>query len=134
MRNKALIVNRQLIALTIALPVFAFTAGCQSTPETPTVQAGGNSGSQAEDMSDASIAARVKAALSADPELRPLLVSVATYRGAVQLSGSVNSQSQADRAVAIARSVKGVQSVGNELQLRSHNKVAPRSTGHGMPH
>ncbi len=72
MRNKALIVNRQLIVLAIALPMFAFTAGCKSTTETPTVQAGGNSGAQTEDMSDASIAARVKTALSADPELQPL--------------------------------------------------------------
>jgi len=43
---------------------------------------------------------------------------VETFKGVVQLSGFVNSQSDIDRAVKIARSVKGVQSVKNDMRLK----------------
>jgi hyperosmotically inducible periplasmic protein len=121
MRNKALIVSRWPIALAILLPMAAFIAGCKSTPANDAPNAATATTVEplpagTGDMSDAAIAARVKSALAADPELRPLPVSVATFRGAVQLSGYVASAAQADRAVAIAHSVKGVRSVINELQ------------------
>jgi hyperosmotically inducible protein len=68
---------------------------------------------------DAALAARVKQALGADPELRSLPLSVATYRGVVQLSGYMDSDAQIQKALAVTRAVPGVQSVSNELQLRS---------------
>jgi hyperosmotically inducible periplasmic protein len=120
MRNKALIVSRLSNALALLLPALVLLAGCKSTPtsdaQTPMTAAPAEAGTG--DMSDANIAVRVKAALSTDPELRPMPVSVATYRGAVQLTGYVASAAQADRAVAIAHSVKGVRSVINELQQK----------------
>ena len=45
-------------------------------------------------------------------------VNVETYQGAVQLSGFVDSAADMDKAVAIARDVKGVASVKNSMQLR----------------
>ncbi|WP_157695888.1 BON domain-containing protein, partial [Caballeronia hypogeia] len=67
---------------------------------------------------DAALAARVKSALVADPELKALPMSVATYRGAVQLSGYVDSEAQMQRALAVTRGVPGVQSIGNDLHVR----------------
>jgi hyperosmotically inducible periplasmic protein len=94
------------------LPAFAFTNGCKSTA-TPSVTARGVIAND-----DAALAARVKQALVADPGLRSLPMSVATYRGVVQLSGYVDSEVQIQRALAVTRGVPGVQSVSNELQLR----------------
>jgi hyperosmotically inducible periplasmic protein len=116
MRNKASTVSRLLIAATIALPAFAFTAGCQSTPQ---ANPSPPNPSALDDSSDAALAARVKQALAADPELSRLPISVATYRGTAQLAGYVESEMQIQKAVALARSVRGVQSVSNELHLRT---------------
>jgi hyperosmotically inducible protein len=43
---------------------------------------------------------------------------VETYKGVVQLSGFVNNQQAVDKAVQIARSVKGVTSVKNDLIVK----------------
>ena len=45
-------------------------------------------------------------------------ISVETYKGIVQLSGFVNSQQRIDKTSQIARSVKGVTSVKNDLIVK----------------
>jgi osmotically-inducible protein OsmY len=45
-------------------------------------------------------------------------ISVETYKGTVQLSGFVDSQAAIDKASEIARSVKGVTSVKNDLIMK----------------
>ncbi|WP_321794425.1 BON domain-containing protein [Caballeronia sp. J97] len=114
MQSTPFIQSRFLIVAALALPAFAFTAGCKSTPVT---SANTNASSESA-PDDATLAARVKAALAADPGLKPLPVSVATYRGVVQLSGYADSEVQIQKALAVARGVPGVQSVSNELHLR----------------
>ncbi|MGF7136282.1 hyperosmotically inducible protein [Paraburkholderia sp. EB58] len=112
MRNAPFIKYRLLIVAAFALPAFVFTNGCKSTA-TSAVTAPGEIAT-----GDAALAARVKQALVADPGLRSLPMSVATYRGVVQLSGYVDSEVQIQKALAVTRAVPGVQSVSNELQLR----------------
>jgi hypothetical protein len=112
MRNAPHIKCRLLIVAAFALPAFVFTNGCKSTA-TPSVTAPGEIATD-----DAALAARVKQALVADPGLRSLPMSVATYRGVVQLSGYVDSEVQIEKALAVTRGVPGVQSVSNELQVR----------------
>ena len=112
MRNAPYIKCRLLVVAAFALAAFVFTNGCRSTA-TPSVTAPGEIATD-----DATLAARVKQALVADPGLRSLPMSVATYRGVVQLSGYVDSEVQFQRALAVTRGVPGVQSVSNELQLR----------------
>lgn len=105
------ITSRLLIVAALALPPFALL-GCKSTPPSAAPVAGQPA------TDDATLAARVKQALAADPQLRSLPVSVATYRGVVQVAGYVESDAQIERALAVARSVPGVRSVSNELHLR----------------
>ncbi|SAK81922.1 transporter [Caballeronia fortuita] len=117
MQSTPFIQSRFLIVAALALPGFAFIAGCTSNPTAPAASA--NTGKSSETApDDATLAARVKAAIAADPGLKPLPVSVATYRGVVQLSGYVDSEVQIQKALAVARGVPGVQSVSNELHLR----------------
>ena len=120
MRKKPYIESRLLIAAALALPVFAFTAGCKSTAATPTSAPAPATAPAPGDLAndDASLAARVKAALAADPGLKSLPMSVATYRGVVQLSGYVDSEAQMQKALAVTRGVPGVQSVSNDLHPR----------------
>jgi len=64
------------------------------------------------------ITSKVKSLLANDDFLKSFKISVETYKGTVQLSGFVNSQKAADRASEIARSVKGVKNVKNNLIVK----------------
>ncbi len=66
-------------------------------------------------VDDAWISSKVKSALLASPEVSGLDIQVETYKGVVQLSGFVASESQVQRAVDIAEGVKGVKEVKNSL-------------------
>lgn len=61
--------------------------------------------------SDSWITTKVKSSLLADRLTKGLKISVNTSNAVVVLSGPVSSQAEADRAVEIAKSIKGVQSV-----------------------
>jgi osmotically-inducible protein OsmY len=67
---------------------------------------------------DNAIAARVKSALIADPQVKGTQVDVEVFKGVVQLSGFVDNTTNVQKAVSIARSVPGVKEVRNSLQAR----------------
>ena len=69
-------------------------------------------------VDDSLITSKVKAALAADPMVKATQVNVETFKGTVQLSGFVDSRESADKAVEIARGVKGVKSVKNDTVIR----------------
>jgi osmotically-inducible protein OsmY len=69
-------------------------------------------------VDDSVITTKVKAMLFDEPNLRSGQINVETFKGVVQLSGFVRSSADIDRAVEIARSVKGVESVKNDMRLR----------------
>jgi len=64
------------------------------------------------------ITTKVKTAILREPGLETFDIHVDTFKGVVELSGTVDSQSDIDKAVAIARSVKGVRGVKNNLRHR----------------
>lgn len=72
-----------------------------------------------ERVDDATITAKVKTALLQAPDVKGIHVNVETEKGAVQLSGFVESQTQIERAVQIARETKGVKEVHNKMSLKS---------------
>jgi osmotically-inducible protein OsmY len=74
--------------------------------------------STGEYIDDSVITTKVKSLLAADDFLKSFQISVETYKGTVQLSGFVGSQKAVDKAVEIARSVKGVKSVKNDLIVK----------------
>jgi osmotically-inducible protein OsmY len=69
-------------------------------------------------VDDSVITTKVKSLLAADDFLKSFEISVETYKGTVQLSGFVGSQKAVDKAGEIARSVKGVKSVKNDLIVK----------------
>lgn len=66
---------------------------------------------------DAEITARVKARLTADPEVNPLRIDVDTVDGRVTLNGKVRTESQREEAEKLARGTKGVVEVINLLEV-----------------
>ena len=92
-----------LVMLMVAIGACASTSKQESTGEY---------------VDDTVITTKVKSLLAADDFLKSFQISVETYKGTVQLSGFVNSQKAVDKAVEIARSVKGVNSVKNDLIVK----------------
>lgn len=71
----------------------------------------------AESVDDAVITAKVKEAIFNAPYLRTEKISVETSKGTVQLSGFVSTFFARDKAIEIARSIKGVIAVKDEMRL-----------------
>jgi len=71
-------------------------------------------------VDDTTITAKVKEAFIADPVVKAMQVNVETMQGTVQLSGFVDSIRAEQRAVQLARQVKGVQDVKDTIVVRGH--------------
>jgi osmotically-inducible protein OsmY len=100
--------SRFFSVLILAMSLIT-VVGCASTPR----QQG-----TGEYVDDGVITTKVKAMLFDEPNLRSGQINVETFKGVVQLSGFVSTRADIDRAVEIARSVKGVESVKNDMRLR----------------
>ncbi len=68
---------------------------------------------------DAAKTSEIKAKLLADDVVPSRNVKVETTDGVVQLSGTVATQAQSDRAESIAKAIEGVRSVKNDLIVKS---------------
>lgn len=69
-------------------------------------------------IDDKTVEAKVKSDLLADPDVKGLAVNVEVNNGRVQLSGFVDTLAQKNRAGELARNVRGVQYVKNDLVVK----------------
>jgi len=69
-------------------------------------------------IDDTVITSKVKSAILNDPSLKSAEINVETFKGIVQLSGFVNSQADIKKAAELARNVKGVKSVKDDMRLK----------------
>ncbi len=83
--------------------------GCASTHK----QAG-----TGEYIDDSVITGKVKAAVFNDPALKSAEINVETFKGSVQMSGFVESQTDINKAVVLAKNVKGVTNVKNDMVVK----------------
>jgi len=101
--------RNMFIACFVLLMLIATLVACASTSK----QEG-----TGEYVDDSVITTKVKSLLANDDFLKSFQITVETYKGTVQLSGFVDSQQAIDKAGEIARSVKGVKSVKNNLNVK----------------
>jgi osmotically-inducible protein OsmY len=100
----------QRIAAAVFTASLALTVvGCSSTPTRE---------STGEYLDDAAITTKVKAAIFNEPSLKSTEINVETFKGDVQLSGFVAQPADAQRAAEVARGVKGVTSVKNDIRVK----------------
>ena len=98
------------IATAIFTATVAFTVvGCSSSPTKE---------STGEYVDDAVITAKVKASIFNEPTLKATEINVETYKGDVQLSGFVAQPQDAQKAADVARGVKGVSNVKNDIRVK----------------
>ena len=97
-------------------------AGCASTAgeesaEASQQPAGAGQQSAGEVVDDGVVTAKVKAKLVDDPVTKAYQINVETFKGTVQLSGTVDSAEARSRATQLAKDVGGVKDVKNSLQV-----------------
>lgn len=97
------------IATLFAALMLTAVVGCASTQKKE---------GTGEYVDDTIITTKVKAAILNEPTLKVAEINVETFKGTVQLSGFVNSQQDITKAVSVARGVKGVQAVKNDMRLK----------------
>ena len=107
---EGLVMNRlnRVFALLLAI-VFLSALGCAGSPTQE---------STGEYITDSWITTKVKAALADDRQVKATEVNVETFKGVVQLSGFVSSDTAMSEAVRIARGIKGVKSVKNDMRVK----------------
>ncbi len=69
-------------------------------------------------VDDSVITTKVKAAIFDAHGLNSAEINVETFKGVVQLSGFVTSHAEINKAIAVARSISGVKSVENKMQVK----------------
>ena len=74
--------------------------------------------STGEYFDDTILTTKIKSTFLGDSRLKMLDINVKSYKGTVQLSGFIDSQKEADRAVQLARTIKGVKAVNNSLIIK----------------
>lgn len=103
-------VSALVTILALGASAATFTSGCAGTATKE---------STGEYIDDAATTTKVKAAFVKDPLVKALAVNVDTFKGAVQLSGFVDTAEQKERAEQIAAGTAGVMSVKNNLTVKT---------------
>ena len=101
--------NLRIVSTLLAAICLTTVVGCASTAKTESV---------GEYVDDSVITAAVKSAYAIDPSLKATEINVETFKGVVQLSGFVANQSHIASAADVARRIKGVKSVKNDIRLK----------------
>ena len=101
--------RHRMLSLLVCVALVTVFVGCASTPTKE---------STGEYVDDSTITSKVKAAIFDDPALKVFQINVETFKGEVQLSGFVDSAQAVKRAGEVARSVGGVKSVKNNLNVK----------------
>jgi osmotically-inducible protein OsmY len=99
----------RVMKFLVCFVVFASLLACASTR----TQRGAG-----EYVDDSVITTKVKAAIFDEPTLKTMQIEVKTFKGEVQLSGFVDSGQSVTKAGEVARSVKGVTKVNNDLIVK----------------
>jgi osmotically-inducible protein OsmY len=102
-------IHRHLAATATLLGMFLNLPGCAVSRGQETVGAY---------IDDAAITTSVKARFFEDKNVAGSSISVETLNGTVMLSGFAKSASERESAESIARAVKGVKAVRNEIAVR----------------
>ena len=97
------------ISAFLAALTMMFMLGCASTAK--------HEGT-GEYVDDSVITAKIKARILEEPGLKSAEINVETFKGVVQMSGFVSSLADINKAAELARGVRGVNSVKNDMRVK----------------
>ncbi|ASG64187.1 MULTISPECIES: molecular chaperone OsmY [Kluyvera] len=119
MMMKKLTMSKTLLAVMLTSAVATGSVYAETTTMDKAQASAESAGNKVGNfMDDSTITAKVKAALLDNESIKSTDISVKTDKKVVTLSGFVQSQAQAEAAVAAAKTVEGVASVSDKLHVR----------------
>lgn len=101
--------RHRIVSFLVCIVLVTAFLGCASTQKRE---------GTGEYLDDSAITTKVKAAIFNEPTLKVFQINVETFKGDVQLSGFVDSSRSVSKAGEVARGVKGVRSVKNNLIVK----------------
>jgi len=101
--------RHRILSFLVCIVLVTAFLGCASTQKRE---------GTGEYLDDSAITTKVKAAIFNEPTLKVFQINVETFKGDVQLSGFVDSSQSVSKAGEVARGVKGVRSVKNNLIVK----------------
>jgi hyperosmotically inducible protein len=112
------------VALGLLLaPAVGYSADKKDTPAPKKEEKSESKTEKAKEaVEDAAVTTKIKAEYAKDKQVSALAIHVNTDHGVVKLSGEAKSKAEADKAEAIAKSVKGVSSVHNDIKVGAGKK------------
>ncbi len=113
----------RILMMIVAVVATASMAACSATRTTR---------STGETVDDASVTAKVKTALARDSSTSAYRIEVETFRGEVQLNGFVETADMKSSATRVAKSVNGVKTVSNNLQIKPGERSAGEVVDDGV--
>ena len=96
-------------------PVATTPPAADTTAAAPAAGSTDADRSTGQTVDDATVTAKVKAALLAESGVDGTKINVDTFNGRVTLKGEVPSKTMIDRAVQVARGIEGVKDIDNRL-------------------
>jgi len=100
---------KHAIQMLLSAVVLSVVLGCAGTATKE---------STGEYVDDSWITSKVKGAFVQDKSLKSAEINVETFKGTVQLSGFVADPGDVSHAADVARDIKGVTSVKNDLRVK----------------
>jgi osmotically-inducible protein OsmY len=100
---------RRILRISLSAVVLSAVLGCAGSAHQE---------SSGEYVDDASITSRVKTAFVQDRSLASAEIEVETVKGTVQLSGFVTDAGDVIHAAQVARGIKGVTAVRNDIRIK----------------
>lgn len=100
---------RNTLAAAVTAVALLATTGCAVTRDQSSAGAY---------VDDTTITAKVKSKFIEDKAVAASSIQVETLNGTVQLSGFAKSEAEREQAAALARDVKGVKTVKNDILVR----------------
>ena len=118
--NKKLVIRLNLLTSIIIISFIPVLSGCLyavvggAGVETGYI-AGQKDQTTGEVIDDQWITTKIKSKFIADTDISAFKINIDTENGVVTLTGKVNSQTEAEKAVLIAKNTKGVKNVINKI-------------------
>jgi osmotically-inducible protein OsmY len=109
LRRSAMKIAHKIATALFTVSLLGAVTGCASTS---TKEGTG------EYVDDSVITTKVKASIFNEPSLKSTEINVETFKGTVQLSGFVSQPEDIAKAAEIARGVKGVTGVKNDIHVK----------------
>jgi hyperosmotically inducible protein len=84
------------------------------------------------EIDDTVTTTKVKSALLSEPDVKAFAIKVETRKGRVLLSGFVDNEARAERAISVAREVAGVKAVENGMTVKDGNVTVGNKVDDGI--